>query len=123
MRFERPFALTLLGGLAILSLSPARAANPFDGSWSVEVITEQGDCDKAYRYLVAVRNGQVSYAGRENFDVSGQVAANGTVRGTIARGQDRASVSGRLAGGSGSGRWTASGARTCSGRWNAERRG
>ena len=31
----------------------------FDGTWSVEVITEQGACDRAYRYSVITSTLQV----------------------------------------------------------------
>lgn len=95
----------------------------FDGNWSVEVVTEQGGCDRAYRYSVIVQNGQARYGGPENFDVNGQVRSNGSVTASISRGQDRANVSGRLSGSSGRGTWTTSGGRTCSGYWNAEKRG
>jgi hypothetical protein len=94
----------------------------FDGNWSVEIITERGECDKAYRYAVAIQNGQARYAGPEGFDISGSVASNGAVSGSISRGQDRATVSGRLSGRIGSGTWTASGSRNCSGRWVADKR-
>ena len=71
-----------------------------------------------------VQNGRARYGGPENFNVSGQIAANGAVSGVISRGQDRANVRGRVSGGWGSGSWTASGgSRNCSGRWNAEKRG
>ncbi len=96
----------------------------FDGRWSVEVITQRGDCDRAYRYAVAVENGRVRYAGPEDFAVSGTVSANGAVRGVISRGNDRANVSGRLSGNHGSGTWTAAGgSRNCSGVWSADKRG
>ena len=36
----------LLAGL-IASIGPALAQRQFDGRWGVEVITEQGDCDRA----------------------------------------------------------------------------
>jgi hypothetical protein len=119
--------LSWLGGgvLAILALAPpAQAqANKFDGAWSVEVVTQKGDCDRAYRYAVAVQNGRVRYGGPEDFTVGGQVQANGAVSASIARGQDRANVSGRLSGNGGRGTWSASGGRACSGYWNAEKRG
>jgi hypothetical protein len=109
---------------AFVSGAAQAQTNKFDGNWSVEVITEKGECDKAYRWPVIVQNGRARYGGQENFNVSGQIAANGAVSGVISRGQDRANVRGRLSGGWGSGSWTASGgSRNCSGRWNAEKRG
>ena len=95
----------------------------FDGTWSVEVITEQGACDRAYRYSVIIQNGRARYGGPENFNVNGQVQQNGAVAASISRGQDSANVRGRLSGGTGTGTWSTSGGRTCSGNWNAEKRG
>ena len=112
-----------IGFGAVLAASQAQAQNKFDGNWSVEVITQQGDCDKAYRYPVTIQGGRVRYGGPEAFNASGSVSADGRVQGSISRGSDRANVSGRLSGSSGSGTWTASGGRTCSGRWNADKRG
>ncbi len=112
-----------LAALAAPALAQQGAVAKFDGRWSVEVITEQGDCDRAYRYAVAIDNGQVRYAGSENFQVSGKVQPNGAVQGTIGRGGDRVTVSGKLEGANGGGTWKAAGNTQCSGRWNAEKRG
>jgi hypothetical protein len=116
-----------LGGaiLAVLAMAPQAQAqtNRFDGNWSVEVVTEQGACDRAYRYAVVVQNGRARYGGPEDFNVNGRVQQNGSVAASISRGQDRANVSGRLAGTMGRGTWTTSGGRVCSGYWNAEKRG
>ncbi len=102
----------------------ARAqTNAYDGTWSVQVLTDRGDCDRAYRYPVIVQNGRIRYGGPEAFTANGQVAPNGAVRGSIARGEERAYVTGRLGGPFGQGTWTTSGSRACSGRWNAEKRG
>lgn len=134
MSIRRMSAIKLALGAGLMGLSAsaaeaqaaraARAAPGFDGRWSVEVITEKGDCDRAYRYPVVIEKGQARYGGREDFNVSGSVAKNGAVNATISRGQDAAKVMGRLSGGSGTGTWTASGSlASCSGRWNAERQG
>jgi hypothetical protein len=115
-------------GMALVSgsllASPALAqANRFDGTWSVEVVTQQGACDRAYRYSVIIQNGRARYGGPENFNITGQVRPNGAVSASIARGENRANVTGRLAGNSGTGTWATSGGRVCSGQWNAEKRG
>ena len=112
-----------VAGSAVLLAVPAQAqVQRFDGNWSVEIITDQGDCDRAYRYAVRIDDGRVRYGGPEAFEVTGQVRANGAVTGAIARGNNRATVTGRLRGGVGSGTWRASGSRECAGRWNAEKR-
>jgi hypothetical protein len=124
---ERSMRITLLLGAAVaaslLSVQAQAQANRYDGNWSVEVVTEKGSCDRAYRYPVVVENGRARYGGPESFDVNGQVQANGSVSASISRGQDRANVSGRLSGNNGTGTWTTSGGRVCSGTWNAEKRG
>jgi hypothetical protein len=116
------FACAVLAAPAHAARGPRNVAQ-FDGNWSVEVITERGGCDRAYRYGIVIERGQARYAGGTDFTVSGRVQPSGAVRGSISRGADRADVVGRLADGSGSGTWTTAGARVCGGRWNAERRG
>ena len=50
------FALT--AALAAALVSPAMAGD-FDGTWSVQLVTESGLCDAQYSYTLAVRGGQV----------------------------------------------------------------
>jgi hypothetical protein len=124
MRLIHWFGVALAAGSALAVLPAQAQTNKFDGRWSIEVITEAGGCDKAYRYSILIEDGKARYGGREAFQVSGQVAANGAVSGSISHGQDRADVTGRLDGTMGVGTWKASGtSRTCTGRWNAEKRG
>lgn len=122
---------TVLLGLLLAASATAVAAAPsakvdrsraFDGRWSIEVVTERGECDRAYRYGIRIENGEARYDGTGDFTIAGRVTGSGAVKGSISRGEDRASVVGTLAGRSGSGSWTTSGATVCSGRWNAERR-
>lgn len=116
-----------LTGLALVlavaaAAAPAHAAT-HDGRWSVLVITEQGNCDQAYRYEVAVTNGKVRYAGPENVDFSGTVAANGAVKVNIRLGDQGANGAGKLSASAGAGTWKGAGqSGSCSGRWEAERR-
>jgi hypothetical protein len=114
----------LLTAAAIASVLPAEAAQrDFAGSWSVLVITTKGDCDRAYRYQVDVSpTGAISYAGQGSFTASGQVAADGGVDVTIARGEQSAKAAGRLSAAVGSGTWNSPNG-NCSGRWRAERKG
>jgi hypothetical protein len=122
MKFSR-FAAGA-AGLAFVTLgAAAQAQQKFDGRWSVLLETEKGECDRAYRYPVAIENGVVRYAGDAGFNVSGRVASNGSVQGSVSSGQTRANVKGRLAGAAGSGSWTIAGSRSCSGNWTAEKRG
>ena len=124
-RMEPPSKLATFLAAAIVFGWPAPSAYAatHDGRWSVLVITEQGTCDQAYRYEVAVGGGKVTYAGPENVDFSGTVAANGAVRVNIRLGEQGAQGAGKLAGNTGGGTWRGTGKNgTCSGRWEAERR-
>lgn len=120
MRYVWASALALGGSLWLGT--PAVAQSAFDGSWSVQLRTESGPCDPAYRYPITIEGGQVRYAGTAGFDVSGRVDAKGTVNVSVGSGQDRANAAGRLKGAAGTGKWTAP-SRECSGRWRAEKRG
>jgi hypothetical protein len=112
---------------ALLALAAAgrtvNAAPSFDGDWSVVVITEAGECDRAYRYPVKVVNGSIRYEGEAGITVSGRVDQNGKMSASVQRGEQRADGTGKLSGTSGAGTWTGK-SRTsqCSGRWEAEKR-
>ena len=55
--------LTAWGVAAVLaavaaSTSPALAdKSTLNGLWSVLIVTEEGECDRAYRYMVHLANG------------------------------------------------------------------
>ncbi|MES2752343.1 MAG: hypothetical protein V4661_13320 [Pseudomonadota bacterium] len=115
------FAILVLIAAVALSRA-AKAAGSFDGSWKVTIITQSGNCDPAYSYPVKVVAGRVSYSGEGSFDISGQVGEAGAVSVAIARGDQKASASGRLSANAGSGQWTGKSSSTaCSGRWEASR--
>ena len=87
----------------------ARAAN-FDGTWTVTILTQAGNCPSSLRYAVRVVRGRV-VGDDASYQVNGSVAANGATMVTVSEKGQSASGSGRLAGNSGSGRWrTRSGA-------------
>ncbi len=107
---------------AIALAGAARAGAAYDGAWKVTIITQAGNCDPAYSYPVKVVDGRVSYSGDGSFDISGRVGEAGVVSVAIARGDQKASASGKLSGNSGSGHWSGKSASTaCSGRWEATR--
>jgi hypothetical protein len=101
----------------------AHAGTPFDGQWSVSIVTEAGDtCDRAYRYALRITDGRITYDD-PSFDVSGHVAANGQVRVVVRAGRQEAVGTGRLSRDSGEGVWSGhSPSARCSGYWDAERR-
>jgi hypothetical protein len=109
-------SIAALGGIA----SPATSAPGHDGLWSVVIVTEQGTCDRAYRYPVRISRGNVLNAGDSAVTITGRVADNGTLTVTVSHGNQRATGSGRLRGAEGAGTWRGG---ECSGTWQAERRG
>jgi len=58
---RRTFFAAAVFAAAFVSGAAQAQSNKFDGNWSVEVITEKGDCDKAYRWPVIVQNGRARY--------------------------------------------------------------
>jgi hypothetical protein len=96
----------------------------FDGLWSVLIITEQGTCDRGYRYAVRIKNGRVGHADPANstFRIAGRVAGNGATSVSVARGNQSANGNGRISSNGGAGRWKSSKGE-CAGIWQAERRG
>lgn len=115
------FAALALAALIALA-GGARAGAAYDGAWKVTIITQAGNCDPAYSYPVRVTDGRISYSGDGSFDISGRVGEAGAVSVAIARGDQKASASGKLSGNSGSGHWSGKSATTaCSGRWEAIR--
>src|SRR5215472_17482379 len=117
--FRYAAAAALLGLGVVAASAPVQATGNFDGKWSVVVVTEKGDCDRAYRYPIDIRNATVINGGNASFDISGKVQGDGAVAVRISYGQKSASGSGRLSGNSGGGHWAGGG---CAGSWMAERR-
>ena len=114
--------LTASVGGADAAKKKVQVPHRYDGAWSIEVVTLDGPCDRAYRYGVQIRRGEASYAGGE-FNIRGRVSQAGAVRAVISRGDDAADVVGSLGRqGTGNGTWRTTGLIGCSGRWNAERR-
>jgi hypothetical protein len=110
-----PLALPLLAGSAAL------ARTPFDGRWSVSIITNAGACDRGYRYRLNIENGQISYDDPA-VQVSGQVTPRGQVQVMLRAGGQQAEGTGRLSRDYGEGQWSGqSTAGQCSGVWQAER--
>ncbi len=121
---SRFFRAGVLAFLFVAALpGHASAQRMFDGNWSVLIVTQRGDCDRAYRYGIAISGGRVIYEGGiVNF--TGRVAANGAVNVRVTASNAAATGSGRLTRNAGEGRWSGrSGNSQCAGYWTAERRG
>ena len=113
------FSVTLFG----LTPTTARAQAGFDGAWSILIVTEAGECDRAYRYAVQIDHGRMVYEGGAGVDLTGTVDRSGRVSATVQRGAQGAVGTGRLAGDRGRGTWQGkSSSSQCSGYWEAERR-
>src|SRR5215471_3830480 len=120
----------ILAGFSVLFLticlygSPvATARTPFDGAWSVLIVTDRGTCDRAYRYALRIAEGRVYYDD-PSFNISGGVDGAGRVRVAVNAGGQSATGYGQLSGEYGRGSWSGrSSSSQCSGHWEAERRG
>jgi hypothetical protein len=122
--------LIRVGALALVCAASAAhtaaARTVYDGSWSVLIVTENGlgVCDRAYRYGVQIVDGRVLYEGGGAINFTGRVERNGAVRVVVTAGNQRASGQGRMSRSVGEGRWRGQSSNgTCSGYWQAERRG
>ncbi|HYQ08894.1 MAG TPA: hypothetical protein VER26_18285 [Xanthobacteraceae bacterium] len=115
--------LSALLAAAWLWASPSAVASTrFDGAWSVLIVTDQGTCDRAYRYALRIADGRVYYDD-PSFSVSGGVDGAGRVQVGLSAGGQSANGYGRLSGNYGEGSWSGhSSTSQCSGHWQAERR-
>lgn len=121
----RAWLTLLLPALVATAISVQAQANTadFDGNWSVLIVTDQGGCDRAYRYAVRIDDGRILFRGTEDIRLSGAVSPSGQVRVRVSRGDQSALGTGRLSEDSGTGTWTGhSSQQQCSGHWEAERR-
>jgi hypothetical protein len=118
------FGLLLTVSAVVGVASEAAARTRFDGVWSVAIVTQQGNCDRSYRYPVAIVNGIVQQAanqGDASVAITGRVAGSGAVAVNVRRGDQFARGSGRLSNVTGRGQWL-SPTSGCAGYWVAERR-
>lgn len=116
-------AATIAAGTVLWPAGPISAAAKYDGDWSVVVITEQGTCDRAYRYPVKVVNGSIKYLSEAGITITGRVDGQGRIKASIRRGEQYAEGSGRLSASDGAGTWSGKDrVSECSGRWEAEKR-
>jgi hypothetical protein len=116
----RASVLAVVCAASAATSAPART--PYDGPWSVLIVTQQGNCDRAYRYGVQIVDGIVRYDGNA-VDFTGRVAPNGRVQVSVVAAGSRAEGIGRLSRNAGQGKWRgSSGGDICSGYWEAERR-
>ncbi len=115
-------AVAALAAVAAPDTASARAARPgaYDGTWNVTFVPRAGNCHATNTVPFNVSGAHVSSAGGGK--VTGGVTRNGSVAVRIVVGASWADGRGRLAGNSGTGRWSGfiTGDR-CSGVWLAIR--
>ncbi|MEA2978857.1 MAG: hypothetical protein QOF09_680 [Alphaproteobacteria bacterium] len=106
--------------VAAPTFDTAAAGTAYDGSWSLTIVTQRGNCDQTYYFQVQVTNGIVSHPNLVR--LRGRVSSKGVARVSVSVMDKHASGSGRLSRSSGSGRWSGhSGPDRCSGYWTAQR--
>ena len=114
-------ALTLAAGPLATGTPALAEAADFNGTWTVQLVTEAGVCSGSSSYTVAIQDGQVRLASAGgSASIAGRIGADGSVGLTVQQGPASGSASGRLRLSTGSGTWKASS--LCSGRWSAQRR-
>ena len=121
---RRSLKLFALAAIAAAASAPVLARTPFDGTWSVLIVTRSGACAPSSRFGVEIVNGRVTGPGGSGVAVRGQVSRAGAVSVSV-RAQDQwASGYGRLGGSRGGGRWRGQGSGgSCAGSWVAQRSG
>jgi hypothetical protein len=113
-----PVAALLVASAALSSDAAGRTI--FDGLWSVEIVTQRGDCDRSLRYALRITDGRVQ-ADDQRYQVEGAVAPNGAIRVVVAEAGRSASGVGHLTRDKGRGQWRTS-TNECAGEWVAARR-
>jgi hypothetical protein len=99
-----------------------RPSPAFDGVWSVSIITQFGDCNRAYRYPLRIVDGYVTKVDVDpTYAVAGAVARSGAIGVTVSGGGQTATGVGRLSRTGGRGIWHTAN-NECRGNWIAERR-
>lgn len=115
-------ASVLVAACAVIA-SPVFARTPYDGAWSVVIMTRAGACEPSFRYGVDISNGAVINSGGAVATVEGRVTPRGAVKVTVRSGDEWAVGSGRLGRYSGGGKWRGQGSSgNCAGTWSAARR-
>ena len=96
----------ILAAVLLLASTTSNAArriggSAYDGTWSVAIYTQRGDCGSV-RVAAQIVGGRV-YSKDQSYQASGAVSANGVIRVSVANVRLSASGSGRLSQSSGAG--------------------
>jgi len=100
---SRLLVVPTLAAVLALACTPTNAASgsPYDGTLSVAIYTQRGDCSSV-RVAAQIVGGRV-YSKDQSYQASGAVSANGVIRVSVASVRLSASGSGRLSQSSGAG--------------------
>src|SRR3954447_1007237 len=96
-------ASVLALAVTVSTAGVAAAGTPYDGRWSLSIVTQRGACD-TYNFPVNITNGAVTFPGLA--PASGRGGKGGAGRVYGAAGHQAASGFGQLSQGSGSSRWS-----------------
>jgi hypothetical protein len=121
--WPRAFTLaSLCVASAVAAVPSANAEGKFDGTWTFELVTKTGPCDRSYLGDVQVIDGALHLVAASSDTFSGRVTPSGAVTLTSTMGGSNGVGSGRVSGSSGSGSWHAEMQNgVCSGVWSARR--
>ncbi len=119
IKFSRLFAGLVLTAAAGLS-GAAFAVTTYDGTYRIDVTTEEGDCQRTASGTVTVSDGLIVATSDPAVQPFGRVGADGVVSFAFHRGTDVAHLSGRMKGASGQGAWSVA-TQLCGGRWRAQK--
>src|SRR5438270_466705 len=101
--FLRTLCIGAVAAAGTFSVAGTAHAAPFDGSWSVLIVTRSGPCDPTFRTGVTISNGVVYGSGAAS--ISGRVSPSGAVSVSVSGPAGTAHGSGRLSRTHGSGGW------------------
>ena len=86
-------ASTLAFVINTLTVNMTAASTPYDGSWSLSVVTNRGSCAPA-QFEIEISNGVIHYHGPAS--VNGRISSGGEVQVSVSSQDNRASGSGKL---------------------------
>jgi hypothetical protein len=96
------------------------AVENHDGVYAVDIVTEQGSCDRIYHWTISISGGRISSPSDAMMQATGLIDPRGIVSVAFRRDNNIAHVAGRVQGRSGSGTWS-SPTLQCGGSWRAAR--
>ncbi|WP_051335384.1 hypothetical protein [Methylocapsa acidiphila] len=125
VRSVRLFAAALTAAsisAAALAGEKTAAIENHDGTYAVDITTEQGSCDRVYHWKISVAGGRISSPSDAMMQATGQIDPRGVVSVAFRRDNQVAHVAGKVRGDSGFGTWS-SPTLQCGGSWRAARQG